>query len=312
MKNIRKSILLSVIAIVLVFSLSACSERNILGEEMVELVAVPANETNLNQNSNEQSNKTNNVIRFSAIGIVNADELIKGFTPFMNYLSQKTGKKVEFVYCENYDKVIEGFINNEIDFASLGPVTYVSAVDHYNVKLDPLVRPLENGLDGYTSIVFVKKGSSLNSLSELRGRKMAFGDKKSTAANLYPRYIIYKAGATEDTWAGSQQLGSQDNIFKGVLSGDFDAGASKSTVFKKNNKDAKFKEIGESGKIPTFPYAVKADMTPELKQTIKQALLELKDPEILTKIEKPFTGFIEAKDEEYNSVRDVLKSVPID
>ncbi len=314
MKIVRKYGLLLVIAIVFLILLPACSEKNILGEEMVKLIAISTGEmsTSTSQVNRQEDSTKNDVVRISAIGIVNADELIKGFTPFMNYLNQKTGKKFEFVYCENYDKVIEGFEKDTIDFASLGPVTYVTMRDQKKMAVEPLVRPLESGKDSYTSIVFVKKDSPIQSMSELRGKKMAFGDRLSTAANLFPRYIIYNSGAAEDTWAGSQQLGSQDNIFKGVLSGDFDAGASKSTVYKKNNTDGKFRQIGESDKISTFAYTARSDMDPQLKEAIKQALLELKDPEILTKIEKPFTGFIEAKDEDYNSVRDVLKLVSID
>ena len=309
MRTIGKIILLSVIAVTFLVSLTACGNKNAVSEELTSTSDAP---TNTSQENTQTSTSKNDVIRFSAIGLVNADELIKGFTPFMDYLSTKTGKKFEFVYCDNYDKVIEGFENETIDFASLGPLTYVVMKDDRKLPVEPLVRPLESGKDGYTSIIFVKKDSPIKSISELRGKRLAFGDKKSTAANLYPRYTIYKAGATEDTWAGSQQLGSQDNIFQGVLSGDFDVGASKSTVFAKNNVDGKFKKIGESDKIPTFAYTIRSDMDKSIKQSIKQALLELKDPEILTKIEKQFTGFIDAKDEEYNSVRNVLKSVPID
>ena len=312
MKNVVRLCMLVVILVAFLVTLSACGKKNILGEEMVDPIASSDVKTSTGEGNIQESTVKSDVIRISAIGIVNADELIKGFTPFMNYLSQKTGKKFEFVYCENYDKVIEGFEKGAIDFASLGPLTYVTMKDQKKMAVEPLVRPLENGKDSYTSIVFVKKDSPIQSMSQLKGKKMAFGDRLSTAANLFPRYIIYKSGATEDTWAGSQQLGSQDNIFQGVLSGDFDAGASKSTVYKKNNTDDKFKQIGESDKIATFAYTVRSDMDPQLKDSIKKALLELKDPDIITKIEKPFTGFKEARDEDYNSVRDVLKVVSID
>ena len=312
MKNVVRFYILSVILIAFLVTFPACSKKNSLGEQMVEPTATLDVQTRPSEGEDQESTIKSDVVRISAIGIVNANELIKGFTPFMNYLGKKTGKKFEFVYCENYDKVIEEFEKGNIDFASLGPLTYVTMKDQKKMNVEPLVRPLENGKDSYTSIVFVKKDSPIQSMSQLTGKKMAFGDRLSTAANLFPRYIIYKSGATEDTWGGSQQLGSQDNIFDGVLCGDFDAGASKSTVYKKNNTDDKFRQIGESDKIATFAYTVRSDMDPQLKESIKQALLELKDPEILTKIEKPFTGFTEAKDEDYNSVRDVLKVVSVD
>ena len=312
MKNVVKLCIVSVILISFLVTLSACGKKNILGEKMVELKAASNLQTSTTDGNGQKNTTKSDVVKISAIGIVNADELIKGFTPFMDYLSQKTGKKFEFVYCENYDKVIDEFKKGNIDFASLGPVTYVTMKDQKKMNIEPLVRPLESGGDSYTSIVFVKKDSPIQSMSQLVGKKIAFGDRLSTAANLFPRHIIYKSGALESTWAGSQQLGSQDNIFKGVMSGDFDAGASKSTVYKKNNTEEKFRQIGESDKIATFAYTVRSDMDPKLKESIKKALLELKDPDILTKIEKPFTGFIEAKDEDYNSVRDVLKEVHID
>ena len=77
------------------------------------------------------------------------------------------------------------------------------------------------------------KSTGIKNISDLRGRRFAFGDPNSTMSHLVPRAMMIQEGITMDDLAGFEHLSNHDNVALSVLTGNFDAGAIKEEVFRK-------------------------------------------------------------------------------
>ena len=64
------------------------------------------------------------------VSIIPTEESIKEFNtykPLINYLSEKTGKKIEVYVPVSYSNIIEAMINDWVNVAILGPYAYTIA-----------------------------------------------------------------------------------------------------------------------------------------------------------------------------------------
>lgn len=260
------------------------------------------------QSEDRQETKAEETIKISAIGLQDPATMVKEFTPFCEYLSKEIGKKVEFVPSANYEKVVEGLRDGTIDMAHLGPVTYVQAHDGFGAE--SLVKGIEKGQTEYSSIIFVREDSPIKSVKELKGKKVAFGDKDSMSSNCGPKYFMYNNGIKESDLSEAKNFTSQDEVVSQVLSKNFDVGTIKDSIFEKN-KDKGLREIGRQDKIPTFPMTVRSGLDSKIKEDLKNAMLKLTDTQILQGVDKKYTGFTEVKDEDYAWVRDAMQKLGI-
>ena len=75
-------------------------------------------------------------------------------------------------------------------------------------------------------------------------------------------------------------------------------------------KPEKVKVIAESEPFPQYPWTMRSDSDPQLKQKIKSAFMEINDPAIL----KPFKaeGFGAVTDKDYDVVRNLGSLLKLD
>ncbi len=265
-------------------------------------------EENSSETESTPATKSEDTIKISAIGLEDPAKMIENFKPLCDYLTSKIGKKVEFIPAATYEKAVEGLKDGTVDMAHLGPVTYVQAHDGFGAEA--LVKALEKGKTEYSSVIFTKKDSPITSVEQLKGKKVAFGDKDSMSSNCGPKYFMYNKGIKESDLAEAKNHTSQNDVIFAVLNGDFDAGTIKDGVFDKN-KDKDIKEIGRQEHIPTFAMTARTGLDAKVKDDLKKALLELKDTEILKAVDKNYSGFTEVSDEDYAWVRDAMNKLGI-
>jgi phosphonate transport system substrate-binding protein len=108
-------------------------------------------------------------------------------------------------------------------------------------------------------------------------------------------------------------LGHHDDVAKAVLRGDFDAGGvMESTAEKFKSKGIKILKF--SGNVPEFNICVNKDIAGNIKEEIKKALLALdyKNPDdmaVLQAISPLYTGFAEARHEDYEEIRRLMNKL---
>ncbi len=134
------------------------------------------------------------VYRFAVTDVVGLEELQREFGAFQKILSEKTGLTFKLFPVTGRTVVAETFRSGKLDFALSGPSEYVM-IKHRSDALPVigLSRP------GYYSVVVTRKDSGIHSLSDLKGKKIAFGDHGSTAYHLAPLQVLANAGIDAST-----------------------------------------------------------------------------------------------------------------
>ncbi len=115
--------------------------------------------------------------------------------PLKDYLATALGQPVELIIPTNYNATVEGLGNGSLDFAYLGGLAYLKAHEQYGVT--PLVQRQSD--QQFHSLFITQAGSSINSLTDLKGKTFAFGDIVSTSGHLMPFLAMTNAGVNIDT-----------------------------------------------------------------------------------------------------------------
>lgn len=172
-------------------------------------------------------------IRFSPLPMENASKTLEIFTPLIDYLEKKSGKKVELVYRTKNEDIISGLINGEIDIAHFGPLPYAKITKKYS-KIQPIVQFLESdGSNKYTCTLFKRKGTSID-LKTIRNKQFALTHKYSTCGFAFAQEILKPLGNSLEN-NNFKYLGSHYNTITDVALGEYDLGTAKTSIFKKLN-----------------------------------------------------------------------------
>ncbi len=234
-------------------------------------------------------------------------ELYKKFPPLANYLSGKTGKEVIVKVSKEYKAHIEAVGTDQMDLDYMGPVSYVEMVEKYGKK--PLLAcQAINGKPFLYGMITVKADSPLKTLADLAGKRFAFVDHESTMGYVMPRFMLHEAGVELKHLGKADFLNSHPNVAQAVLYGYYEAGAVKDDVFYAYQKRG-LKMLATSPPVREHLFLASAKMPKALAASIRQALLDLHDPLVLTAIHPGLTGLVPVKDEDYDNLRQVMQTV---
>jgi phosphonate transport system substrate-binding protein len=238
-------------------------------------------------------------------------EIQERFGPLARYLEKITGRKVTVRVGGDYDEHINAIGRDSVDIAFMGPAPYVLLVARYGPK--PLLARIEiDGKPYLTGDIITRKDSKLRNLSDLKGKRFAFGDPDSTMSSLVPRYMLQEAGIPLTSLAGYEYLGAHKNVALGVLAGDFDAGAVKSEVFDELAPRG-LRVLAVMPMVSEHLFVTRSNMPPAEVERLREALLRLKlEPEgseIMRSINRGMTGMVPVVDADYQSLRAILKAL---
>ncbi|WP_128983905.1 phosphate/phosphite/phosphonate ABC transporter substrate-binding protein, partial [Halarcobacter ebronensis] len=113
-------------------------------------------------------------LTFGVIPVAGSTSMKENFGPLTKYLEDSLGIKVEMKLAGDYTGIITGMAHNHIDFAYLGPKSYVEAARRANAEALVVEVDGESGLPGYRGTIITKKGSGLKTLEDIKGKKWAF------------------------------------------------------------------------------------------------------------------------------------------
>ena len=243
----------------------------------------------------------------------NASELIKRNQPLKDYLEKELGKKVDLVVTTDYSSMIEAMRFGRIDIAYFGPLSYVLAKG--KADIEPFAAMVSDGKPTYRSVVIANANANVNSLSDIKGKKVAFGDRASTSSHLIPKTLMAEAGVVNDRDYQQHFVGSHDAVAVNVANGNAEVGGLSEVIWKtlleRKLVDAgKVKVIAYSKEYPQYPWTMRSDLKPELKDKIRTTFVNLKDPAVLKNFKAD--GFAPITDNDYDVIRDLGKLLGID
>ena len=228
----------------------------------------------------------------------------RAFAPLAGFLGELLGQRLFIRLGENYERAIEDLGDGRALISYQTPSTYVDARTRYGIE--PLVVPLAKGEPFYRSAIVVRADAGIDSIAALRGKRFAFGDSKSTGSKAMPESMLREAGIGLRDLASHGHVGSHDNVAKAVLAKDYDAGGLMLAVAEKYTGQG-LRILATSDRIPQFPLCAGPALSAERRERVVEALVNLKDTEILSALGSHVTGFARITDADYDGVRAMLK-----
>lgn len=248
------------------------------------------------------------------MGIVPLDApavMFKNFSPLAEYLGRKIKRKIDLKVAVDFQSAIRDLEQGVTQFCFMTPSTYIMA--HTKFKAKVVAKALKDGKPFHHAVIVVKSDSSINTVEDIRGHSFAFGDVQSTSSHIVPRAMLLAAGIDLKDLLYYNYLGHHNDVLKGVMSGDFDAGGvMESAALKQQDMGIRILRISEE--IAEFNITAAADIDKEVLGELKKALLALNDTEpekkgVLKAINEHYTGFVEAADDDYNNVRVMMSKI---
>jgi len=245
------------------------------------------------------------VLRVGLIPNQNPESVEANYVPFGEYLSEQIGREVELTVPVSYGAVVEAMVNDELDLAYFGGLSYVQARERGDVV--PLVTEInpETGDTTYRSVIIVPADSDVQEVSELEGRDFAFGSVSSTSGSLYPAIMLRDAGIDYRTDLGNfNYTNGHDATAQAVANGQVDGGGLEDRILYRLQEEGvidadSVRVIDESDEIQGYPWVIRNALPDDLKQEVAQAFLDIDDPALLDLLRAEGYERIEAGDYDY-------------
>ena len=250
-------------------------------------------------------------VRIAVGGMITPKEGMGYYRDFLRYIQEKIGRNVEYVDREGYAEINEMLKNSQLEAAFVCSGPYVDGHDQFGLEL--LAAPQAYGATVYYSYIIVPKGSAVTSFAGLRGKRFAFTDPLSNTGKLVPTYMLARMRETPESFFKETIFTkAHDRSIKAVAQGVVDAAAVDSLIWEYLNAmsrefTAKTRILEKSPPYAIPPIVVPRDLAPELKEKLRQAVLNAHtDPkglEILKKMR--IERFVAIPDSAYDSVREM-------
>lgn len=253
------------------------------------------------------------VLKVALLPDENASTVIKNNKPLEEYLEKEIGKPIELVVTTDYSSMIEAMRHGRLDLAYFGPLSYVLARQKSNIE--PFAALKTKGSITYQSVLVGSVAAGINKPEDVKSKNMAFGDKASTSSHLIPKSVLAEKGLMAGKDYQEHFVGNHDAVAIAVQNGHAQAGGLSRPIFeslveRKIIDPAKVKVLEYSKPFPQYPWTMRGDLKPELKEKIKAAFYGIKDPAVL----KPFKAeaFEPITDQQYDVVRNLGPLLKID
>ncbi|MHB1232877.1 MAG: phosphate/phosphite/phosphonate ABC transporter substrate-binding protein, partial [Burkholderiales bacterium] len=214
----------------------------------------------------------------------NASTIIKNNQALKDYLEAQLGKKIELIVTTDYSSMIEAMRHGRLDLAYFGPLSYVLA--RQKSEIEPFAALKVKGSTTYQSVVIANTASGVKTIADIKGKDVAYGDTASTSSHLIPKSVLAEGGLMAGRDYKEHFVGSHDAVALAVQNGHAQAGGLSRPIFeslveRKIVSLGKVKVLAYSKPFPQYPWTMRSNLKPELKEKIRNAFLSLKDPAVL-------------------------------
>jgi phosphonate transport system substrate-binding protein len=207
-------------------------------------------------------------VRFAVTDIAGLEDLQREYGAFRDALAQATGYEIEFSAVASRTAAVEAMRAKQVDFVLTGPAEYVV----FKKRTDANVvvgfqRP------DYFAMIVTLADSPVQSVGDLKGKKVAFGDIGSTSQHLGPMQLLADFGL--NPLADIEALHVNRNVaVESLIKGDILAVGMNSTHLagiRKKFPDTAFKVIARGRDLPNDPLLAGAHVDPAVVDKMRDA-----------------------------------------
>jgi len=212
---------------------------------------------------------------------------------FVDYIAKKlsplgiTGGKI--IVVEKISMLAKALKDRQVDLYHDSPVP-VLVLSKIAGSI-PILRQWKYGEAEYEGVILVKKNSGMDTLSDLKGKIIAFDEPHSTSGTVLPRMLIEGSGLKmlQVKSPGSAKpdsvgymYGTDGSSLNFLITGRADAAATSYREFERLKAEVRdtLKVLAKTMMVPRQLIAVRKDLEPKLLNGLKEVLLNMdKDPE---------------------------------
>lgn len=149
-----------------------------------------------------------------------ADRIEKFRGALQSYLESRTHAEVEVVVRGTFAEVAEALEGGHLSFGWIPAATFARASRKQRLKL--LLQSIRGDQNSYFSVLFTLEDSPLRALSDLRGKRVAWVGRDSSAGYVLAAHALHESGIAPG-WESFE--GSHAAVVQAVAAREADAGA---------------------------------------------------------------------------------------
>ncbi|MCW8848542.1 MAG: phosphate/phosphite/phosphonate ABC transporter substrate-binding protein [Melioribacteraceae bacterium] len=171
-----------------------------------------------------------------------AQKTMKSWNPTAEYLTKELGKKFTVLPLK-FDDIEPAVINGKIDFLIANSAIYMSMNKKHGV--DAIVTMINSrqgkALNSFGGVLISKKGSGINSLEDIKGKKYSSVHPTSFGGNYMQLKLLADNGINPEKDCKSfTYKNTHNNVILAVFNGVSDVGAIRTDAIERMSKDAQF------------------------------------------------------------------------
>lgn len=254
-------------------------------------------------------------IKLGILPRLGAVELYSMFNPLAEYLSKETGEKVSIVIPKDFETFKAAFKGGQMDIGFANPLIYVQLKK--DTSLDPLGVSVERKAGSrFRGVVITRKDSGIETLRDLKGKKLVFVEKGSAGGYIFQMMLLKKAGLDiHRDFTLLPFAKKHDNVIMAVFNRAADAGGLREDDLEKMKNKVDFEKIriiGYTEYFPNWPFFAAPTLGRARTDKLKAALLKLKtiDPRTSSILgPSKLAGFAPISDKDYDQLRHASKLI---
>ncbi|KPQ29854.1 MAG: phosphonate transport system substrate-binding protein [Marinobacter excellens HL-55] len=209
-----------------------------------------------------------NPIRMADTGIEGMGQLRDAFGPFSEEFKAVTGLDLEMFSLSNRTAAGSALQFDDVELVFAGPSEFVLFNKRQPVDiLFTIERP------HYGSSFFVKSDSTVKSLKDLKGQRVALKDVGSTSGHIFPSQMLVQAGLDLDrdldiVMAGDARIAALVNDDVAAMGG----GNRDIEKIEALDPGGSYRVIAKSDRLPGDPVVMRANLAEECKTGLRKTL----------------------------------------
>ncbi len=236
------------------------------------------------------------------------------FTPLGNYLSTHLDRPVRVETAANFKSFMQRVSEGRYDLVHLNQYQYIQI--HQSSGFEAIAQNEEQGEATIRSAIFVRADAPIETLSDLRGKRIVFGGGPDAMMSyIVPSYLLHRAGLKKGDYQELFAI-SPPNAFLAAYFGQAEACGVGHLVFRLKVVSSRVSPDGMrllavSEPMAHLPWAIHPKYSKTLKNRIQALLVGLKRTEEGRSVlaQARLSGINVASDKDYALHRDIIKQV---
>lgn len=248
--------------------------------------------------------------KLSMLPRYSTEEINKRIVPLAKYLTEQTGLQIAPTLTASFSQYSKQLSSGNINIGFENPYIYVMAAGQHEV-IAMAVKGEDgdtgDGGDKFRGIIITRTDSSLQTIEDLKGKKIAIVGYTSAGGFLSQKLTLVQNNidVAKECIVEEAPENKQENVILSVYTGDVDAGFIRESALNQVDEfvpPGAIRILKSTEWLPNWALSISSDMPADDKAKIIKAIQDIKPGDPVLKALK-ITAFRPAQDDEYDSVR---------